>query len=65
MCLIFPITSLFDDDVARRGIRDSRIFWAVALVPLFGPLLYLCFRPCLPEGDAVTVETRELVSLPS
>ena len=63
MCLIFPITSLFDDDMARRGIRDSRIFWAVALVPLFGPLLYLCFRPRLPEGDAAKVETREFASL--
>jgi hypothetical protein len=49
MCLIFPITSLFDDDMARRGIKDKRIFWAVALVPLFGPLVYLCLRPSLPE----------------
>ncbi len=49
MGLIFPITSLFDDDMARRGIKDIRIFWAVALLPLFGPLLYLCLRPSLPE----------------
>ncbi|WP_242046403.1 MULTISPECIES: DUF2834 domain-containing protein [Calothrix] len=49
MCLIFPITSLFDDDMARRGIRDKRIFWAVALLPLFGPLIYLCWRPPLSE----------------
>ncbi|MDZ8105269.1 MAG: DUF2834 domain-containing protein [Nostoc sp. DedQUE12a] len=49
MCLIFPITSLFDDDMARRGIKDARIFWAVALVPLFGPLIYLCLRPSLSE----------------
>jgi hypothetical protein len=49
MCLIFPITSLFDDDMACRGIKDKRIFWAVALVPLFGPLVYLCLRPSLPE----------------
>jgi hypothetical protein len=49
MCLIFPITSLFDDDMARRGIKDKRIFWAVALLPLFGPLVYLCLRPSLPE----------------
>ncbi|MCA1990925.1 MAG: DUF2834 domain-containing protein [Coleofasciculus sp. S288] len=39
MCLIFPLTSLFDDDMARRGLKDSRIFWAVGLVPLFGPLV--------------------------
>jgi len=49
MCLIFTLTSLFDDDLDRRGINDWRIFWAVALVPLFGPLAYLCLRPTLPE----------------
>jgi hypothetical protein len=52
MCLIFPITSLFDDDMARRGWQNSKIFWAVALVPLWGPLLYLCCRPPLKLGVA-------------
>ena len=52
MCLIFPITSLFDDDMGRRDLKDARIFWAVALVPLFGPLVYLCLRPALPELSA-------------
>ncbi|MFB2982210.1 DUF2834 domain-containing protein [Microseira sp. BLCC-F43] len=47
MCLIFPLTSLFDDDMARRGIHDARIFWTVGLIPLFGPLFYLCWRPSL------------------
>ncbi len=40
---------LFDDDMARRGIKDVRIFWIVALLPLFGSLLYLCLRPSLTE----------------
>ncbi|MBD1831599.1 DUF2834 domain-containing protein [Cyanobacteria bacterium FACHB-472] len=53
MCLTFPLTSLFDDDMARRGLKDYRIFWAVALVPLFGPLTYLCLRPSLPENSSV------------
>jgi hypothetical protein len=53
MCLTFPLTSLFDDDMARRGLKDSRVFWAVALVPLFGPLTYLCLRPSLPENSRV------------
>jgi hypothetical protein len=65
MCLIFPLTSLFDDDMARRGLKDSRIFWAVALVPLFGPLVYLCLRPPLPETTPKIVETREVASLRS
>ncbi|HEY9725097.1 MAG TPA: DUF2834 domain-containing protein [Chroococcales cyanobacterium] len=65
MCLIFPLTSLFDDDMARRGLNDSRIFWAVALIPLFGPLIYLCLRPPLSETSPKPVETRPLVSLSS
>jgi hypothetical protein len=51
MCLIFPITSLFDDDMARRNIYSTRLFWSVALVPLLGPLVYLCLRPSLEEPD--------------
>jgi hypothetical protein len=49
MWLVFP--SLLGDDMARRGLQDSRIFWAVALVPLLGALAYLCLRPPLPESS--------------
>ncbi|MGP1386648.1 MAG: DUF2834 domain-containing protein [Thainema sp.] len=49
MTLLFPLTPLLDDDMARRGVKDRRVFWAVALVPLFGPLAYLCLRPRLIE----------------
>lgn len=55
MPLGFPL--LLGDDMARRGLKDSRIFWAVTLVPLFGPLFYLCLRPLLPEAST-EVETR-------
>ncbi|MEW6494216.1 MAG: DUF2834 domain-containing protein [Cyanobacteriota bacterium] len=48
MCVLFP--SVLGDDMARRGLRDSRIFWAVTLVPLLGALAYLCLRPPLPES---------------
>ncbi|WP_052050088.1 hypothetical protein [Leptolyngbya sp. KIOST-1] len=48
MGVVFPLTSLFDDDMQRRGIDPSRGVWAIALIPLFGPLLYLCWRPRLP-----------------
>jgi hypothetical protein len=47
MGLIFPLTSLLDDDMQRRQVYRSDRFWAIALVPLFGPLLYLCWRPQL------------------
>lgn len=49
LCLLFP--TLLGDDMARRGLDNSIIFWAVALIPLFGPLAYLCLRPPLPETD--------------
>lgn len=49
MALIFPLTSLAEDDIGRRGIQDRRVFWLTALVPLMGPLVYLCLRPPLPQ----------------
>lgn len=51
MCLIFPLSTLLNDDMARRGLHNPQLFWLAALVPLFGPLLYLCLRPPLPELD--------------
>ncbi|MBD2111711.1 MULTISPECIES: DUF2834 domain-containing protein [Cyanophyceae] len=47
MGLIFPLTSLIDDDMQRRGVYRTERVWAIALVPLFGPLIYLCWRPAL------------------
>jgi hypothetical protein len=45
-CLLFP--TVLGDDLARRGyLRDSLFFWLIALVPLLGPLAYLCLRPPL------------------
>lgn len=33
----------------RRGyLRHSQLFWIIALIPLFGPLIYLSWRPPLP-----------------
>jgi hypothetical protein len=49
MGLIFPITSLLDDDMLRRHVYSTRLFWLIALIPLLGPLVYLCVRPPLPE----------------
>lgn len=42
LCLLFP--ALLGDDMARRGMNNSSLFWAVALLPLLGPLFYLCVR---------------------
>lgn len=49
MGLIFPLSHLLEDDMARRGLHNQWVFWVVSLVPLFGPLFYLSLRPPLPE----------------
>lgn len=48
LCLLFP--SLLKDDLARRGVKNPVVFWAVSLIPLFGALAYLCFRPPVVES---------------
>ncbi|KAB8330244.1 hypothetical protein SD80_031075 [Scytonema tolypothrichoides VB-61278] len=48
-CLLFP--TVLGDDMARRRWNNPQVFWAVALVPLIGPLLYLCLRPPILEND--------------
>ena len=49
MGVLFPLSSLLDDDMARRGLKVSSLFWVITTLPLLGPLLYLCFRPPLRE----------------
>lgn len=50
--LVLLLPALLGDDMARRNMKNPLVFWAVALLPLFGPLAYLCLRPPLPDaGD--------------
>ncbi len=50
-CLLFP--TVLGDDMARRGyLSNSQLFWAISLVPLLGPLAYLCWRPQLRASTA-------------
>lgn len=53
LSVLFP--ALLSDDMVRRGMQNSTAFYAVTLVPLFGPLVYLCTRKPLPENAAETV----------
>jgi hypothetical protein len=47
-CALFPYPTLLQDDMARRGLTaNSQLFQAVAWIPLFGALGYLCLRPPL------------------
>lgn len=47
LSVLFPV--LVRDDMARRGLTDDRLFWAVALLPLLGAIGYLVLRPPLQE----------------
>jgi len=60
MGLIFPLSSLLQDDMARRGLTDSWIFWLVATIPLFGPLVYLGWRSPLPNTSGEKLKTRDV-----
>lgn len=56
LCLLFP--ALLGDDMAKRGIKNSSLFW-VAMLPLIGPLLYLCIRPPLIVSDEKIAPTNQ------
>ncbi|MCP6759604.1 MAG: hypothetical protein NHB32_12730 [Fischerella sp. CENA71] len=55
-CLLFP--TVLRDDMNRRGWNNPTIFWVVAVVPLFGPLTYLCLRPSIRENSRVASGAR-------
>lgn len=64
LCLLFP--TLLEDDMSRRGMKKSPWYW-VALVPLLGPLVYLCVRSpqqcgalsSLPETNATITSKQQ------
>ena len=45
LCLLFP--AVLGNDLKRRGV--SGVLRQIALIPLFGALIYWCLRPQLPE----------------
>ncbi|MBD2076785.1 DUF2834 domain-containing protein [Phormidium sp. FACHB-592] len=47
LSVLFP--ALLRDDMTRRELTDDRLFWAVALLPLLGAIVYLVLRPPLQE----------------
>jgi hypothetical protein len=49
LCLIFP--ALLGDDMARRDMKNPQLFWLISLIPLLGPVMYLCIRPPLLAAD--------------
>lgn len=60
LSLLFP--AILADDMARRGMTNSPLFWVVVLLPLIGALLYLCFRTPLSDSEVeVGVGSQEVV----
>ncbi|OUL37475.1 DUF2834 domain-containing protein [Nostoc sp. T09] len=57
LSLLFP--SLLGDDMARRSWINPQLFWVIALIPLFGPLIYLCVRPPLPEAGVEKIPSQQ------
>lgn len=52
LSLLFPV--LLGDDMARRGWKNPQLFWLITLIPLFGPLIYLCVRPNIESVDSTS-----------
>jgi hypothetical protein len=49
-CLLWLLVpSLLGDDMARRGLKNSQVFWLVSAIPVVGLTAYLTFRPSLPD----------------
>lgn len=47
LSVLFP--ALLGDDLARREMQNSVLFWVATLVPFFGAIVYLCLRKPLSE----------------
>ncbi|MDZ8032565.1 DUF2834 domain-containing protein [Nostoc sp. DedSLP04] len=57
LCLLFP--AVLGDDMARRDWKNPQIFWLIALIPLLGPLIYLCVRPPLPDVGVEAIRSQQ------
>ncbi|MEH2359383.1 DUF2834 domain-containing protein [Nostoc sp.] len=60
LCLVFP--TLLGDDMARRGWKNPQLFCLIALIPLFGPLIYLSVRPPLPQVGVESISKQPAVN---
>lgn len=61
LCLLF--SALIGDDMARRGWKSLQWFRLIALIPLFGPLIYLCVRPPLVEVVEETIPNQQKTTI--
>lgn len=53
LCLI--VSPLVKDDMAKRGVHSSTLFWVATLVPLLGVVFYLSVRPPVGAENVAAV----------
>jgi hypothetical protein len=59
LCVLFPF--LLKDDMTRRGLTNSALFWAISLIPFFGALAYLVLRPpTIEQGQATSISAQQV-----
>jgi hypothetical protein len=59
---LFP--TLIKDDMARRNMQSSLLFWSIAVIPLLGALFYLCVRkPCIESDQDLIYRPDQLKTL--
>jgi hypothetical protein len=60
LSLLFP--TLLRDDMAKRNMNSDLVFWGVTLIPLLGPLFYLCVRSPLISLPSDAVEQQPSIA---
>jgi hypothetical protein len=53
LSLLFP--AFLEDDMTHHRLENPPLFWVTTLIPLFGPLIYLCLRTPLSEKSADSI----------
>lgn len=55
LCGLFP--AILGDDLTRRGVKNTLVFWVISFLPLIGPLVYLCLRTSVETYNLTLNET--------
>jgi hypothetical protein len=53
LMLSFLLPTVVTDDLALRQVKNPQLWQALAFIPLFGALIYLCFRPPLAMAESL------------
>ncbi len=59
LSILLPF-AILKDDMDRRGVENQKLFWSIALIPLFGSLIYWCVRPQLSPSRDLLEQEKEL-----